>query len=124
MMTKLDDFRKVSNINTLKWQRLEQPGLPGEDVWWYNLSYDPDIGQGSYLYKMGPGARSNPHEHEGPEEFFILEGDLVDNDGYTYKKGDFVSLTGGSRHCSVSPSGCIIVVTHRGKIIDLDREDL
>ena len=124
MMTKLDDFRKVSNINTLKWERLEQPGLPSEDVWWYNLSYAPEIGQGSYLYKMDPGARSNPHEHEGPEEFFILEGDLVDNDGYTYKKGDFVSLSGGSRHYSISPSGCTIVVTHRGKVIDLDREDL
>ena len=84
-MSDLNELRKVANIETLEWEILDQPGLPGEDVWWYNLSYDPEIGQGSYLYKMGPGARSNPHEHEGPEEFFILEGDLVDNDGYIYK---------------------------------------
>ena len=80
------------------------------------------MGQGSYLYKMGPGARSNPHEHEGPEEFFILDGDLVDHDGHSYKQGDFVSLKGGSRHYSISLSGCTIVVTHRGKVIDLDKE--
>ncbi len=123
-MTRLADLRKVANIKNLEWEILEQTGLPDEKVWWYNLSYDPDIGVGSYLYKMAPGARSNPHEHAGPEEFFILEGDLVDNDGFKYKEGDFVSLSGGSRHESVSPSGCIIVVTHRGKVIDLDHGEL
>ena len=73
---------------------------------------------------MGPNARSNPHEHQGPEEFFILKGDLVDNDGYIYKEGDFVSLSGGSKHYSHSPSGCVIVVTHRGKVVDLDKEEM
>ncbi|MEE2774604.1 MAG: cupin domain-containing protein [Pseudomonadota bacterium] len=118
-MKVLSDFRKVSNINTLKWEILDQPGLPGEKVWWYNLSYNPDTGFGSYLYKMAPGARSNPHEHSGPEEFFMLEGDLVDSDGYKYGAGDFVSLGSGSRHESISPNGCVIVVTHRGRVIDL-----
>ena len=58
------------------------------------------------------------------ERFFMLKGDLVDNDGYTYKEGDFVSLSGGSRHYSHSPSGCTIVVTHRGKVIDLDKDEI
>ena len=124
-MPSLSDLRKVANINTLDWELLEDECKDQEgDIWWYNLSYNFETGEGSYLYKMGPNTVSKAHSHSGPEEFFILEGDLVDNDGYTYEKGDFVSLTGGSRHCSVSPSGCIIVVTHRGKIIDLDREDL
>jgi len=123
-MNNLSELRTVANIKTLEWELLEQAGLPGEKVWWYNLSYDAVLGSGSYLYKMEPGTRSNPHEHAGPEEFFILEGDLVDSDGYTYNKGDFVSLAAGSRHNSMSPSGCVIVVTHRGKVIDLDESDL
>ena len=123
-MNNLSDLRTVANIQTLQWELLEQPGLPGENVWWYNLSYDSVLGSGSYLYKMDPGTRSNPHEHAGPEEFFILEGDLIDSDGYNYKKGDFVSLAAGSRHNSMSPGGCVIVVTHRGKVIDLDESDL
>ena len=57
------------------------------------------------------------------EEFFILKGDLQDSDGFCYKEGDFVSLASGSRHNSISPNGCIIVVTHRGKVIDLDDSD-
>ena len=95
-MDKLNDLRKVANINNLNWELLEQPGLPDENVWWFNLSYDPKSGQGSYLYKMGPNARSNPHEHQGPEEFFMLKGDLVDNDGYIYKEVDCVSYSRGS----------------------------
>lgn len=123
-MNNLSDLRTVANIKTLQWELLDQPGLPGEKVWWYNLSYDPVLGNGSYLYKMEAGTRSNPHKHAGPEEFFILEGDLIDSDGYVYKTGDFVSLAAGSRHNSTSPNGCVIVVTHRGKVIDLDESDL
>ena len=123
-MNNLSDLRTVANIKTLQWELLDQPGLPGEKVWWYNLSYDPVLGNGSYLYKMEAGTRSNPHKHAGPEEFYILEGDLIDSDGYVYKTGDFVSLAAGSRHNSTSPNGCVIVVTHRGKVIDLDESEL
>ena len=120
-MPSLSDLRKVSNIETLKWELLEEESA-GQDgnTWWYNLSYDLEIGEGSYLYKMDPGTKSKPHLHEGPEEFFILEGDLTDSDGYTYKKGDFVHLSSGSLHYSTTVTGCTIVVTHRGKYIFTD----
>ena len=42
----------------------------------------------------------------------------------TYKIGDFVSLAAGSRHDSFSPNGCVIVVTHRGRVVDLEKGDL
>ena len=125
-MSTLNDLRKVVNLETLIWESLETSNdwKPEENVWWYNLSFDQETGQGSYLYKMGAGARSNPHEHLGPEEFFVLEGDLIDSDGYEYKKGDFVSLGVGSKHNSFSPSGCILVVTHRGVVLNLEKVDL
>jgi quercetin dioxygenase-like cupin family protein len=123
-MKTLSEHRTVANIKDLEWVVLDQPGLPGEDVHWYNLSYNEALGEGSYLYKMGPGTRSNPHQHMGPEEFFILDGDLVDSDGHKYRAGDFVSLSGGSKHDSFSPSGCTIVVTHRGIVKNLNKEDL
>ena len=124
-MNLLSNLRTVVNIETLKWELIEEESQEGEKkVWWYNLSYDPEKGEGSYLYKMASGAKSNPHEHMGPEEFFILEGDLIDNDGYEYKTGDFVSLGLGSRHFSTSPSGCVIVVTHRGKFNFIKKSEL
>lgn len=123
-MSALAEHRTVANINEVVRVVLEQPGLLGEQVWWHNLNYNDAKGEGSYLYKMGPGARSNPHEHLGPEEFFILEGDLVDCDGHEYRTGDFVSLAGGSKHESISPSGCTIVVTHRGIVNYIEQKDL
>ena len=69
------------------------------------------------LNTTAPNTKSKAHEHTGPEEFFILEGDLTDSDGYIYKKGDFVQLSSGSSHYSTTKNGCISVVTHRGKYI-------
>ena len=124
-MIELSDLRKVVNIDNLKWDLIEEEsGEERKNVWWYNLSFDAVKGEGTYLYKMEPGARSNPHEHLGPEEFFILEGNLIDNDGFEYKKGDLVSLGTGTRHFSISPQGCTIVVTHRGNFNFIKKESL
>ena len=120
-MNTLSDFRKVANIETLEWELLEEESANQKgNIWWYNLSYDINSGEGSYLYKMDANTKSKAHLHEGPEEFFILEGDLTDPDGYIYKKGDFVQLSSGSSHSSSSSSGCTAAVTHRGKFKFLD----
>jgi anti-sigma factor ChrR (cupin superfamily) len=123
-MGKLADHRTVSRFDTGGFERMIMPGLPDEDVWWKNVSYDESTGQGSYLMIMAPGTRCNPHRHNGPEEFYILEGDLEDCDGHLYVAGDFASLSGGSEHFSVSRSGCRLVVTHRGVIDDLSIEEM
>jgi len=81
------------------------------------IIYNHESGEGSYLYKMDANTKSKTHLHEGPEEFFILEGDLTDPDGYIYKKGGFVQLSSGLSHSSSTSSGCTAVVTHRGKYI-------
>ena len=118
IMKNLSSHRKVFNIETLEWALLEEESINQQgNIYWFNLSYDEHKGEGSYLYKMDPDTTSKAHEHTGPEEFFILEGDLTDPDGYTYKKGDFVQLTSGSSHNSITKSGCTAVVTHRGKFI-------
>ena len=123
-MSTIAEYRTVANINSVEWTLMEMPGLPDEQVWWHNISYDQKTGQGSYLMVMAPGTRSNAHRHNGPEEFFMLEGNLIDHDGHEYVAGDFVSLSGGSEHYSTSPKGCKIVVTHRGLIKDLTDADV
>ena len=117
-MKNLSSHRKVYNIETLEWELLEKESSNQQgNIYWFNLSYDDHKGEGSYLYKMEPNTTSKAHEHTGPEEFYILEGDLTDPDGYTYKKGDFVQLPSGSSHNSITKNGCTAVVTHRGEFI-------
>ena len=49
---------------------------------------------------------------------------ILKNINLKIKKGDLVSLGSGSKHYSISPSGCVIVVTHRGCVLNIDKEDL
>ena len=83
------------------------------------LQLNPDAprGTGFYIYRMEPGASSSPHHHLGAEEFFMIEGELIDNDGTIYRAGDIVWLDAGTEHNSTSPGGCTIVVfSEKGEV--------
>ncbi|WP_319544369.1 cupin domain-containing protein [Ruegeria conchae] len=113
-MSQQQNMRTVTRFDDTGFVRMHMKDRPDAQVWWKNVSFDEDTGQGSYLMKMAPGARSNPHIHHGPEEFFVLEGDLTDHDGFRYHSGDFVSFPAGSSHFSRTETGCLLVVMHRG----------
>ena len=68
------------------------------------------LGTGFHIYKMEPGYTTIPHQHRGSEEFFIISGDLTDNDGTVYRAGDLVLMKDGTEHCSHTENGCVIVV--------------
>ena len=76
----------------------------------FQLDRSRRLGTGFHLYKMDPGYTTIPHQHNGDEEFFIVSGDLTDNDGTVYRTGDLVLLKDGTQHCSYSENGCVIVV--------------
>lgn len=67
-------------------------------------------GAGFTLYRMAPGSSSQPHEHTCHEQFYVIEGELVDNDGYVYRPGDFVLLKQGTQHFSTTATGATLVV--------------
>ena len=87
---------------------LEGPAQP--EMSWLPVSYDRAAGTGCYLMRMQPGAVTIPHDHPGMEDFLILEGELVDDDGAVFRPGDFVSYAPGTRHHSRSVTGCLIAV--------------
>ncbi|MEM7124245.1 MAG: cupin domain-containing protein [Pseudomonadota bacterium] len=114
MSEKLASKRHVFNIKDAPWRVYTLQGKPQKDCHWANLSYDDKSGEGCFLFRFGAGAHSIPHEHLGFEEFYVLEGEIEDNDGYVYHPGDFVSLDPGSRHSSHSDDGAIVAVFVRG----------
>jgi anti-sigma factor ChrR (cupin superfamily) len=79
------------------------------------LSYDKGTGNGCYLMRMDPDSETVFHVHEGVEDFYVLEGDLIDDDGTVFGPGDFVSYEPGSRHNSRSQGGCVLLVCEWGK---------
>ena len=107
--------RKVTNLENLKFEPFDNYGSVVSGMSWYKISYDRKSGgQGTYVLKMVPGAKSLPHKHTGYEEFLMLEGELIDPDGKIFKKGDFITFEPGSTHTSYTNNGCLILVFMRG----------
>ena len=53
----------------------------------------------------------------------LLDGEIEDCDGAIYKKNDLVSLKPGSKHFSVSHTGCTVAVFIRGGFRTLENNE-
>lgn len=106
----IDGERVVANINSAAFEPLmDSKGVDiGQSVLQLNKS-QPN-GVGFHAYKMAPGMTTEAHVHTGDEEFFLLEGDLVDNDGTQYVPGDLVLMKSGTEHHSTTKKGCTLLV--------------
>lgn len=103
--------RIVHNYKTAPYKRyVDADGreVPGQSF--VQLDETFPEGAGFTLYRMDPGSSSQPHEHTCHEQFFVIEGELRDNDGYVYKAGDFVLLKTGTQHFSTTEKGATLVV--------------
>ena len=107
--------RKITNPLNVKFEPFDNYGAPVSGMSWHKISYNEENGQGSYILKMEPGAKSLPHKHVNYEEFLILEGELIDPDNKTFKKGDFVTFEPGSSHFSYTKIGCLLLVFQRAR---------
>ncbi len=85
-------------------------GEPIPGLSWINISHDPETGRGSYFLRMEPGCSSLRHEHVDYEDFLVVEGELIDDDGTVFRQGDFVSFRPGTIHSSTTETGCTLVV--------------
>jgi anti-sigma factor ChrR (cupin superfamily) len=62
------------------------------------------------MIRMEAGAKWVPHRHAGPEQCFVLEGDLFDGES-TYYAGDFQCAAPGSVHEAQSTvNGCLLLI--------------
>ena len=107
--------RKITDPFNVKFEPFNNYGTPIPGMSWHKISYEKEKGQGSYILKMDPGAKSIPHEHVSYEEFYMLDGELIDADGKVFKKGDFISFEPGSTHSSFTEKGCLILVFMRSR---------
>ncbi|MDP9137242.1 MAG: cupin domain-containing protein [Pseudomonadota bacterium] len=102
--------RTVVNIHTATFRPFVFAGetLPGQSF----LQLDDTFPEGSgfHIYRMEAGSTSQPHEHTCHEQFLVLEGELIDHDGYVYRPGDFALLQRGTQHSSHTLTGATLAV--------------
>ena len=107
--------RKITDLYDVEFTPFDNYGAVVPGMSWHKISYSKENGgQGTYVLKMEPGAKSLSHEHGGYEEFLMLEGELIDPDNKVFKKGEFVTFEPGSQHSSCTKDGCLILVFMRG----------
>lgn len=103
------DARKIANIfDDSAFTHYDATGESGTSFIQLNPNAPQDVG--FYIYRMAPGAHSTPHRHGGAEEFLVVQGELIDNDGTVYKAGDVVWLDRDTEHSSHTKTGCIVAV--------------
>ncbi len=109
-MTFAPDDRKIANIHAAAFVPFVYPdGLAlGDEV--LQLDSDTPLGEGFHVYRMPPGMTTRRHIHNGHEQFLILEGELVEDDGRVLKPGDLVFYKNGTEHHSFTASGCLLAV--------------
>ena len=114
--------RKVVNIKTAKFTPYDTETTGETGTSYIKLNPDMDRDIGFYIYKMEPGASSTPHKHGGAEEFYVIEGELKDNDGTVYSAGDVVWLAPGTEHTSYSENGCTVAVFSESRESPISQE--
>ncbi len=102
--------RRIANIHEAEFKPFvyEDGVALGDTV--LQLDDSLPIGVGFHVYRMPPGMTTRPHRHNGDEQFLILEGGLIENDGTVFRKGDLVWLRDGTEHNSHTPNGCLLAV--------------
>jgi len=77
---------------------------------WLPLSKDEKLEHEVFIVQFEPGSSSSLHKHKGYEEFYVIDGELIDDDGKVFKKGDYIKFGKGTKHSSYSKTGCTLLV--------------
>lgn len=101
--------RRVIRTKNVPFERYDLEGELQPDMAFLPLSYDRERDIGTYMIRMEPGAATIRHTHAHIEEFFILEGHLIEDDGTVLGPGDYVFFNAGTRHNSRTEKGCLLI---------------
>ncbi len=101
--------RRIVKTHKVDFEIYDLDGKPQPEIELLRLSYDLQTRRGTYMMRMAAGAQTVEHTHKFREEYLILEGDLVENDGTVLGPGDYVCFAPGTRHYSRTNEGCLLI---------------
>ena len=80
-MTDARTDRRIYQTASTEFDPYDFDGPLQENMSYLKLDYDMDSRQGAYLIRMEAGTETIAHEHKRREEYYILEGELIEDDG-------------------------------------------
>jgi anti-sigma factor ChrR (cupin superfamily) len=88
----------------------EETGVEGVQV--RRLFVDRPGNRMTAMFRMAAGSEYPEHEHDGPEECYVLQGDLHVGDDFVMNAGDYQRALPGSEHGRQwTKNGCLLLVT-------------
>lgn len=108
-MSQRSQDRRIIRTKSVEFEPYDFEGPLQADMSFLPLSYDRRSHLGSYLIRMAAGAETVRHTHRHQEEFIILEGDLIEDDGTVLGPGDHVCYAAGTTHNSRTDAGCLLI---------------
>ena len=91
-------------------------GAVSSGLKWLPLSKDEKLEHEVFIVQFEPESSSSLHKHKGYEEFYVIDGELIDDDGKGFKKGDYIKFEKGTKHSSYSKTGCtLLVILYAGR---------
>ncbi|MFN0009719.1 MAG: cupin domain-containing protein [Planctomycetota bacterium] len=109
VLERLDDGGSLGSILIRAGQGSWEPtGVPGIEM--NTLHVDRMNNRATILARMAPGAAYPAHIHAGPEECYVLQGDLWEGDR-RMSAGDYERAPQGSRHeIQSTREGCLLLI--------------
>lgn len=106
----LADVRSTQQIGPILANEGRWSQLPIAGVTVKQLSIDPHRNLGTLLMRLEPNAIYPAHRHHGPEECYVVSGQ-VRVGTLNLQAGDFLHADAGSEHGNVSsPTGCTLLL--------------
>ena len=108
-MSETRTVRRIFATRNLEMQPYDLDGPLQPEMSYARLSHESGSERGSYLMRMEPGAVTIPHVHTCREEYLILEGEAIEDDGTVLKAGDWIVYEAGTRHNTRTVTGCLLL---------------
>ena len=102
--------RTIIETNNIHFSPYKRYGTAPSGLKWIPLSKDEKLEHEVFIIQFEPENSSRLHKHNGYEEFYVIDGELIDDDGKVFKKGDYIKFEKGTEHSSYSKKGCTLLV--------------
>lgn len=107
--------------DALDWSGWDEPGRAGVQIRPLYATDAPEPAT-AFLARFAPGAHGDLHEHLGYELMFILDGELINDNGDRYTAGDLVIENPASVHRVRTETGVTVLGVREAPTVSLEAD--
>ncbi|MFD4954220.1 cupin domain-containing protein [Streptomyces sp. NPDC058451] len=115
-VTVLRDLLSPKALDSVEWKRWIESGRTGTAI---HAPYetDDDRQATAQLIRFDPGSHGDLHEHLGYELMFVLQGELLNDNGDRYGVGGLFIEEPGSVHRISTATGCTLLGIREAPVV-------